>query len=76
MLPCVAVVPPPDAMNSKIEEVVEENITENLNSDYEEGSTKLFEVAPSVESEEPGEVQRVPESWSRGMDCPGTLSVR
>lgn len=72
----VAVVPPPDTVNSKIDEVVEESITENLNSGYDEGSTKFIEMAPNVESEETGEVQRVAESWSKDLDGPETLSVR
>lgn len=60
-------------MDSKTEEVVEGG---NLISDYEEESAKLIEVAPSTESEETGEVQRLAESWPKDLDFPETSSVR
>ncbi|KDR21692.1 Zinc finger CCCH domain-containing protein 14 [Zootermopsis nevadensis] len=65
--------PPPDTVDSKTEEVVEGG---NLISDYEEESAKLIEVAPSTESEETGEVQRLAESWPKDLDFPETSSVR
>lgn len=77
MLLCVAVVSPHDTVNPEIEEVVEGTVTRNLNSDYEEGSRKIIEVAPNIESEETSEVQKSAESsWSREVDHPETLSVR
>lgn len=66
----VAALPPPDTSNSK---VLEENVTEDVNSDYDEGSTKLLEVISGVGREMEGKVEAhdgvkrsvVSESWSR-----------
>lgn len=65
----VAAVPPPD-MNSK---VLEENVTEDVNSDYDERSTKLLEVTSVVGRGMEGKVEThddakrsvVSESWSK-----------
>jgi hypothetical protein len=66
----VAAVPPPDILNSKI---LEENVTEDINSDYDEGNTKLMEVTSrigrgmegKVEARDDAERSVVSESWSR-----------
>lgn len=57
MLPFIAAVSPPSVMDCNIPE---ESATENISSDYEEGSKKLMEVAAVVgrEREETNEGQR------------------
>jgi hypothetical protein len=66
----VAAVPPPNTLNSI---VLEENATEDVNFDYDEGNTKLLEDTSGVEGGMEGKVEAhddakrsvISESWPK-----------
>jgi hypothetical protein len=75
LLPFVTVVPPSNTLDSKVEDVPEDSMTENVNPHYEERNKQLVEVSSNAEGEkdEAYDVQRLityepQSSWPKDLE--------